>query len=189
MRVALCAKMRSGKDTVAEILSEEGGFVEFKLSAGISKVIRDLNLGSGDGLKNRSLYQGIGQYMRTINEDVWCEYAWSEIEEYIHNHANQTSDNYTDNIVLSDIRQQNEVDFFREKGFIIVKINSSDENRRERVIKSGDIMSEEDFTYETELSVDGIHADYTINNDGTIGELYEEVRDGLKKWEVSFCRD
>lgn len=174
MRIALCAKMRSGKDTVADLLVDEHNYVEFKLSRGISDVVKMLDLDKNAG-KNRSLYQGIGQYMRTFDKDVWCNRTWRDIDRFNKLVLATFPEAHTDNIVVSDIRQQNEVDFFREKGFVIVKIDSSDENRYERVIESGDIMSEEDFYHETEKSVDEIVADYTITNDGTLDDLRDEV--------------
>lgn len=179
MKIALVGKMRSGKDSVADMLVDNYGYTEYKLSSGINHVVKTLRL-SDTELKNRAMYQKIGQFMRTIETDVWCNYTWRQFEVDC-KYSELINNSLITDIVISDVRQQNEADFFREKGFIIVKIQSTDEIRRKRIVESGDIMNEEDFTHETELSVDGIDVDYIIENNGTIKELYQKV-ELLEKW-------
>lgn len=175
MKIALCGKMRSGKDTVAEILSDEYDFTEFKLSSGIKSIIRELHLGDMYTKKNRGLYQSIGQYMRRFDEDVWCKRTLKDIETFNHYAVGSFQKNHIENTVISDVRQQNEVDFFREKGFVIVKVVSDDKLRLQRIKDAGDIMMQKDFYHETEKSVDGIEADYTIFNNGTLEDLNDSV--------------
>lgn len=180
MKIALCGKMRSGKDTIAEILSDEYDFTEFKLSSGITEVIRVLNLDKGNK-KRRDLYQGVGQYMRTMSKDVWCNFTWDEIEKFQRRYSGLFPEALLENIVISDIRQQNEVDFFKERGFIVVKIESNDDLRLKRIKESGDIMRQRDFYHETEFSVNGIVADYTIYNNGTLEELRASTNELAKE--------
>lgn len=174
LNIALVGKMRSGKDTVADILKREYGFGWFALSTGIRSVVSELGLDSESGPKKRHLYQGIGQHMRQYDEDVWCKNTWKNIELYNRIKPGYPQP-YTGNIVVSDIRQKNEEKFFRERGFVIVKVVSSDDIRLERVREAGDEMTPEEFYHETELSVDTISADWFIRNEGTLEELEESI--------------
>lgn len=174
LNIALVGKMRSGKDTVADILKREYGFGWFSLSTGIRSVISELRLDNESGPKKRHLYQGIGQHMRQYDEDVWCKNTWKNIE--LHNRIKPGYPQpYTGNIVVSDIRQKNEEKFFRERGFVIVKVFASDDIRWERIREAGDEMTPEEFYHETELSVDTISSDWFIRNEGTLEELEESV--------------
>ena len=75
LKIGLVGKMRSGKDTVAELL-EMKGFVNYKFSSGIKAVYNLLAYDKKVG-KDRKILQGIGQGLRKIvGEDVWIHYTF-----------------------------------------------------------------------------------------------------------------
>lgn len=168
MKIALTGKMRSGKDTVAERIIFRYGLKEFKLSSGISDTI-DLLFGRNPDNKNRLQYQFIGQTMRQLDQEVWLKYTMKKIQS-----AGSSQ------IIISDLRQENEEEFLRKRGFIIIKVESEDSLRKQRIVDSGDIFNEEEFYHETETSVDNIKEDYIITNNGSLEDLDCKVIDVMQ---------
>lgn len=170
MKIAICGKMRSGKDTVGKLLVEKYGFEEFKFSSGITKIIHDYFPSSvySNG-KVREHYQTIGQSIRKLDEDVWVRYTSNQIGSHIAHGGN------TD-IVITDLRQLNELKYLKDSGFTIIKVESLSNLRVQRAKDSGDVFNIDDFNHETELSVDHIEADYVLENNGTLYELESQMR-------------
>lgn len=165
MKIAVTGKMRSGKDTFANVLIDQYHFEEFKFSTGITATMRllfpeALLLG-----KQREYYQTIGQSMRGLESEVWIKYTHRLIE------ARKDKGN----VIITDLRQSNEAEYLRRNGYTIVKIEAPKETRIHRIQSSGDIFSMDMLNHETELSVDDIKADYTITNNKTIPSLELEA--------------
>ena len=162
MRIAICGKMRSGKDTLADRLVEEYGFKEFKLSQGINEIIWHFFPKHAFLEKRpRQHQQFIGQGMRQLDENVWIDYTLSYVEEYLAENGDDAD------VVISDLRQENEARILKENGFTIVNVYAFDDIRLQRIIDAGDVFAEETFCHETEISVDDIACDFWIgNNDG-----------------------
>jgi dephospho-CoA kinase len=78
-------------------------------------------------------------------------------------------------IVLTDVRQQNEVDWCRTEGFTIIRVTAPDEVRIGRAIKAGDDFTVHDLTHSTELEIDNFDVDYEISNDGTVADLQTKI--------------
>lgn len=170
IKIALTGKLRSGKDTVAEHFVNSG-FNAYKLSMGITEIIqRFFPCDLKDGVKLREHYTTIGQGLRQLDDEVWLKRTWSEIQR------NNILFNYK-NVIITDLRQKNEEEFLRDKGFIIVKVEAADFLRVERAKKSDQDFDVSQMYHETELSVDEIEADYTIGNEGTLEELTDKVND------------
>lgn len=175
MKIALFGKIRSGKNTVADILTEEYNFKQFALSDGISEIIQAYFPEALAGGKPRKHYQHIGQQLRVLNPSVWINYLFKDIEGYIQ--MKKVFDNESNNsIVVTDGRQLNEAKRFKEEGFLIVKVTTPEEIRIERMKTLGDVFTPEDLQHETELNVDLIKADIEIINDGSLEELYIKVQ-------------
>lgn len=168
MKIALCGKMRSGKDVFADILTETYGFKKFKFSSGIKAII-DAFLDNGELVKVREYYQHIGQGMRMLDENVWVDHTMKYLKDYL-----RVVD-YDADIVISDLRQYNEYKRLREEGFIIIKVEADEDLRIERAVNKGDYFDKESLYHETELSVDDIPYDYVIQNNGTLEEFKKGV--------------
>jgi dephospho-CoA kinase len=164
-RIALAGKMRSGKDTVADYLGEKYKFKAFAFGNGIKQVCSMLDLEPTDGRKPRALYQDIGQYVRKYDPNVWVSYLFKRINQL----APET------NIVVTDVRQPNEVKSLRERGFVIIKVDADEELRLVRARSKGDNFTLEDLNHETETAVDTLDVDFTLFNNLGYVDLYQTV--------------
>ena len=168
IKIGLCGKMRSGKDSIGDYLFFEKGF--------------ELPLAFGDSLKYyahqifpdvpkepkpRALYQFMN-VMRDYDPDVWVKHLAQKV-------AMAENDRRTTGIVVTDARQPNEVDWLRENGFVIVKVEADEATRIERIQVQGETVVEEALRHKTELFVDEIEADYTMPNLDTLSELHAKV--------------
>lgn len=173
LKIAVCGKMRSGKDTVSDYLVKEHKFTKFAFSDGIHKVGRLLFPREFYGAeKPRKLLQDIGQHMRRVDPNIWVGFTFQQIE-YVN--ANF--------IVISDLRQPNEWQALKEDGFFIVRVNASDETRLERSIAAGDNFTIHDMQHETEQHIDSFLVDFDIQNDGTLEELIPQIEQARERAE------
>lgn len=181
IKIGLTGKMRSGKDTVGDFLKKEYGFKTFTFAEGIKFVCGSLGLEPDSKGKPRALYQGIGQDIRKYAPNVWVDYTFRQISQRCTNQ---------DNVVITDVRQPNEVEALRAAGFIIIKIHADASLRIQRMETAGDCYSLDDLNHETERAVDNLQVDFTINNNGTIKELYSlltvvtDIMIDEETWEV-----
>jgi len=178
VKLAICGRMRSGKDAVAAHLTQQYGFVRFAFGDGIRKVCRELfpdQMADGPGgvkRKPRALLQGVGQAMRAFDPDVWVRQTLEEIA------YQAEEDEITGNApryVITDLRQPSEYDRLRSEGFVIIRVTCREDIRRQRMLDAGDTFDERDLTHETELHTDGFEVDFEIENNGTLAELYAKV--------------
>lgn len=169
MKIAITGKMRSGKDTLAKIIIAENTSV--------------IPLAFGDGIKHvanvyfpeivakgkpRKLYQFIGQMFREMDKDIWVKDLKNQMTYYIH------EDGFS-SFVVTDVRQMNEYEFLKENGFVVIKVEADDELRRERILNSGDVLSELEFTHDTETAVDSIPYDYLLTNNTTLEDFMTQI--------------
>lgn len=169
MRIALTGKLRSGKDTLGELLKEMYGFEEFKFSSGITKVIDELFPAGERKRKKRKYYQTIGQGMRKLDSDVWLNYTAKQIDDYLEE-AGQDAD-----IIVTDLRQRNEWEWLKQKGFTIIKVEADEDIRIHRAMKAGDLFDMGTLRHETEEAVDYINADITVENNGSLERFNEDI--------------
>lgn len=159
MKIAIVGKARSGKDTVADYLVSKYGYTEYKFSKGIRDVI---NLVRGEETnKNRRELQDVGQGLRrALGEDIWVNYTLSTITG-------------TDKVVISDCRQQNEAKRLTEEGYLLIRVESDEDIRVQRMLAAGDTFTKEDLTHETE-QID-FECPVVIYNNNSLEELYSQV--------------
>jgi dephospho-CoA kinase len=75
----------------------------------------------------------------------------------------------------TDVRQPNEVNALREKGFVIIKVEADEEIRLERARVKDDYFTLEDLNHETETAVDTLDVDFTLFNNLGFEDLYQTV--------------
>lgn len=170
MKVVLFGKMRSGKDTVGEMLINDYGFQRFAFGDGIGEIITKYFPTAFDEGKPRHHYQFIGQQLRQLDKDVWIKYLLNTVEE-----AENKTDSDEFHVVVCDGRQENEAERMRENGYVVIKVEADEDIRLARIKASGDTFNPEQLYHETELQVDKINADFTIKNNGTLAELRHAV--------------
>jgi len=116
MKIAICGKMASGKTTMAEQLSVYG-FRCLSLAGEVKRVGREL---FGMKEKNRPLLQQIGMKMREIRESVWLDALIHESAQY-------------ELVVCDDVRFINEAHALKENGWLLIKLDISDDLQKERL--------------------------------------------------------
>lgn len=168
IKIGLIGKARSGKDTVADYLVSQYQFHEFKFSKGIHDVIQLVRGKDTQKAKQRRELQDVGQGIRrSLGEDSWVEYTMRDI---------QLQNKQDENLVISDVRQTNEGRYLAEHGYILIRVDTDEDVRIQRMVDNGDVFNLEDLNHETEQ----IDMDYhrLITNNGTLEELYQQI-DGI----------
>ena len=165
LKIALVGKMRSGKDTVADILQKEYKFNRIAFGDKLKELAHMIFPHVPLDPKPRELYLFMNT-MREFHEDVWV-YHLANTYNSIKNNSH--------GIVITDVRQQNELDWCKKNGFTILKVVCDDVIRLERIKASGDVHKEEYLTHNTESSVDQLEFDDWIDNSGNLEDLHEQV--------------
>ena len=110
-KIAISGKMCSGKSTLARILQEQ---IKNKTNKectieSFANKIKELAIELFNvKQKDRKLLQQIGMKMREINKDVWTLYVINK---------------HTDNIIIDDLRFNNELKFLKENNYYLIRIN------------------------------------------------------------------
>ncbi len=111
-KIALCGKMRSGKDTVAKYLSTRYEYERFAFGDELKWYYHELF--GFEGTKDREGYQWFGQTMRERDEDIWIRKCFGKISEV--EYARETvNDEAGEEVftplkpVITDVRQPNEL--------------------------------------------------------------------------------
>lgn len=168
MKIGLCGKLRSGKDSVANYAST---FYDFQTYAFGDELKRDFHRKNPDVKwtpKPRAEYQRHGQAERLKRgDDVWIDEVFRSIKSH----------RWPERIMVTDVRQSNEVARLKAEGFTLIRITAPDNVRIQRAMQAGDSFTEEDLRHSTELASDTFTVDYEINNDKGLVEFYE-------KWDV-----
>jgi len=157
--IVLSGKQFSGKDTVADIIKEHfSDFKEIALAGAIKKEFGKLkNITISEIERNKPLYRPelieLGNKGRAQSPDFWIEKVLEE----------------EGNLIVPDLRLKHELEAFRKRGAITIRVESS---RKERA-KRGHLVAEDDPT-ETQLDKTKCW-DYIIENNDTLESLKEQV--------------
>ena len=178
--IGLAGKKRSGKDTVAEYLRRKLGFVQMSFAFPLKQALKALFLLSdeqlnGDkkedvdeywGVSPRFLMQKFGtEIIRThanllvpgIGSEFWTRRLQMEYERQYKNQGVP--------VVVSDVRFPNEAALIREMGGIVIYIDRPS-------LPSVD-------THASEQSMSPSEAEFVIENNTTIPDLYDKVEDTM----------
>ena len=187
--IGLTGYKGSGKDTIADYLVNEQGFIKIAFADFIRNALKELfdwddeNFSQEKkeipdsywGVTPRKMCQEIGtEFLRIHCKDfISQDFKLPNDEDYkatfhikrINKEIIKLLDvNSNVKIVFSDIRFQDELDYVKSLGGIIVKINRISSNKNQ--------FSE----HVSEKNIDSLqNVDYKIDNDGTILELLKKV--------------
>jgi dephospho-CoA kinase len=173
IKLALCGRLRSGKDMVGNHLYIKYGFSTVAFGDALKKNAHDVFPWIYEWNKPRALYQQFGQLMRQIEPDVWIKHAERAVNGAIDFNVNTGADKV--GVVITDLRQPNEYAWARANGFTIIRVTAPDEERLWRAKLAGDDFNEADLEHETESHIDGFAVDYTIENNGTVDDLKAQI--------------
>jgi dephospho-CoA kinase len=174
MKIALIGKIRAGKDLVGNYLIVRFGMYRFAFGDPVNEVAKKLFPEAFENrAKPRKVLQLVGQRMREIDPDIWLNATLSVIET--------TKDIHHHHVYISDVRQPNEVERLRNEGYILIRINATDETRINRMLSAGDAFTLREVTHETEKDIDSYEVDYEIDNNGSSLQTYIQVEDIIRK--------
>jgi len=118
MKIGICGKMASGKTTIAEHLTIlDDPFVIISMAGEVKRVGREL---FGMTKKDRPLLQQIGMKMREIRESVWLDAVILQSKNH-------------DFVVCDDVRFVNEAKNLKEDGWLLVKLDISEDLQKQRL--------------------------------------------------------
>lgn len=168
MLVALSGASRAGKDSVARVLVKNYGFTQIALATAIRNILLDLDpmlddkrslvdvfrVCDGDWDRVKAEAPGSVEWMITlgqscrnnIGEDVWLRAALDFYDP-------------SENVVVSDCRQMNEIQWVRDHGGLLWKVRRPGLEQ----IRGMDNL------------LDGVEFDAVLVNDGTLEELEAQV--------------
>ena len=173
VKIALTGKLRAGKDEVARHLYIKYEFDRVAFGDALKRQAHEVFPWISEAAKPRALYQQFGQLMREIEPDVWIKHVERKVNGVIDFRVNTGAERV--GIVVTDLRQQNEVDWCRANGFTLIRVTAPDDVRIARAIKAGDNFSENDLEHVTESAIDRFDCDFEIYNEGTVEELQAQV--------------
>ncbi len=157
--VVISGKQFSGKDTVANVIKQK--LPNFKLAPIADSIKIEFsqlkNLTFNEIERNKPLYRAdlinFSNEKRAKDPDCWIKKVLS----------------YEDNLIISDVRLQHEIEVFEEHGAVKIRVESGRDERAKR----GKLVKEDDFT-ETDLD-NYKNWDYIIENNGSIEDLEKKA--------------
>jgi dephospho-CoA kinase len=158
MRVAFAGKMQVGKTTAADYLVRRHGFVKYALADPIKEIaIAGFGWDGAKDERGRRLLQEIGTVGRNYDPEVWLVPLAARLER-----------EDPPRVVVDDVRLAREVAFLEPRGFTVVRID------RPIDLVSGR-SSVDRKSHETETELDQVRFELTIDNAGTLDELFARL--------------
>ncbi len=164
----MVGEMRSGKDTFAKYFIERK-FQNYSFGSGIAEVINTYFPDVWKTGKPRKHYQVIGQSFRMLDPLYWIKILDNKLKWHNFFHGEES------NIIVTDLRQPNEYDYLKSKGFYVIKVYADLDVRIHRAKEAGDTFDPEDLNHETEIHIKDIPCDYFVTNNGTLDELLQKA--------------
>lgn len=174
--IGICGKMFSGKTTLANLLIEKFNFKRVAFGDKVKLFANEIKKVSPD-FKDRELLQTIGDGARNIiNPNIWIDALFYTIE-------NESDKNQL--YVCDDIRYENEAEALRKKGWLIFKLQISEEEQLKRMKSKYPDSWEihwERRNHNSENHVDKISANFYLCKDIQLENLADEIEKLLLKY-------
>jgi hypothetical protein len=202
MIIGICGFQSSGKDTIADYLIKEHGFIKMSFASRLKDIIAIMFGWPRDKLEgltkeDREWREQIDpwwsktlqmphltpryvmQYFATdlfrnkFHPDIWVKIVENELNKLIEQNTEQK-------IVISDCRFENEINMILRLGGKIIQVH------REPPYWFYDYRNGEEpppnikLIHRSEIEWIRCYRDYDITNDGTIEELYEKILQVIK---------
>lgn len=173
-KIALLGRSGAGKDTFADFLVEERNFTKLFFAEPLYLIANEV---FGMKKKNRELLQDIGMALRGVDEEVFVNNLRKRVEE--------AQKDGVENIIITDVRQENEFNALKDMGFIFIYIDADLDKRMERIALRDGIVIDDEYikrveTNPAETGCDGFVEDTSlitmhINNNRSLESLKEDV--------------
>lgn len=171
--IAITGQMRSGKNAVADYLTQNFGYTQFAFGDELKRDFHRRYKEIPRDPKPRAGYQFHGQFMREhYGDNVWVDACFDDIRC---TRQSPVSGDEDMRAVITDLRQPSEYSRCHSEGYVIIRITAPDSLRIDRAVKSADSFNLRDLTHDTESHVDTFAVDYEIVNDGTLADLYAKI--------------
>lgn len=160
LRLAFGHQARTGKDTSINYISRGYPGEVIRIAEPVYDISQSIQSYLNKGyVKNPLLLQLIGEGLRQIyTEDIWIDIATEKIKSLPED----------TNIFIPDLRYKNEAKKLKELGFIMINVKK---DKRE---------IDRDNTHISEIDLLDYPFDYTIENNGTYYDLYNQLDDILE---------
>lgn len=175
MNIAVISEAGGGKDFLADYLIHNYGYTRYAFADNVRSVAKmwfpDLY---GDGTeKLRWLLQAIGTFFREIDADYWIKLLFKDIDEEAA--LRKRFKEAQEFIVITDCRMPNEYQALKNRGFKFIRIQVEPEVRKQRLLDRGDKFTEDDMKHHTESFYNQFECDFTIHNNTTQLEAYQQL--------------
>ncbi|NDI33628.1 adenylate kinase [Chengkuizengella sediminis] len=123
--------------------------------------------------KDHDLYQWFGQAMRERDPNIWIRMCFDRIDR-LRPHVQ------FDHIIITDLRMPNEFKALKDHGYMILRVNASEDLRIKRMKEAGDMEVDDSklkdiLNHDTEKYVDTFAVDYDVYNTGSIDSLHKQI--------------
>jgi ABC-type oligopeptide transport system ATPase subunit len=183
--VGLVGKLCSGKTTFADYLVNKFGYKKCSFADELKHVFKLIYQIDLNKSKHRNILQNIGTIFRTPKISLTLEQeellnSWKKVpefmeyyvrnEQYIHNYdcwvnllsVREDLQNEP-KIVVDDCRYQNEVDYLKQAGFVIVKITCPEHERLKRITELYPETKIEQLIHPSEILLDKIEPHFELS--------------------------
>ena len=117
MKIAICGKMGTGKTYLADYIAKKYDFIKTSFAKRLKTLAEEL---FDMTHKDRGLLINFATKMREIDSRVWIKAMFRDIKN-------------VDNVVLDDLRLNNESITLKESGWFIIKIDINENERISRL--------------------------------------------------------
>ncbi|RSL29131.1 adenylate kinase [Salibacterium salarium] len=176
--IALTGQMRSGKDTIATYAAEEYGFMRFAFGDALKRLAHEIYPWVPAEPKPRGLYQHMN-VMRDYDPAVWVRHCFADISETEHERDIRFMPYVPP--IITDARQQNEIDACRARGYVIIEVFADESARIERMESAGETFNPAQLQHATERHIGEFAADYTIDNSGKQADAFAQFDEIMRR--------
>ncbi|WP_431980802.1 hypothetical protein [Streptomyces qinglanensis] len=179
--IALIGKARSGKDTVATVLTRHAAYTRLafadelkravlrvdpfvplqfsQMPVRLSVAVRRFGWETAKEAfpEIRRLLQEYGQTVRETDPEFWVRPVQAKVRQ---------GTRWNMPCVVADVRYGNELAALQDEGAVVV-----------RVTRPGSGLAGDAGDHESETELDGVQPDYVLRNGGTLAQLRARVRD------------
>ena len=180
IKLCFAGKMRSGKDTAAEIISTVSVTEVIKLAQPLYDIMYFAQDRAGiPRHKDRKFLQWLGtEWGRSISLSIWVNVLGQDLLKILEKYKNETHISaIPETYICTDARFDNELELLKEQGFKLVLVTAEESVRIER---GADV---ELFNHESENGITKLELfDQIIENNGTKEEFELKVKSIYKEF-------